>query len=252
MTAVFVHGVPETGRIWDGVRALLPTDSIALDLPGFGNPRPAGFSATKDAYAQWLEDQLRQIEGPIDLVGHDWGALLVLRVASATDTPLRSWTADVAGLFQPDYVWHPTARIWQTPGDGEAWLAAATAASPDSPNNTTARLRAMRVPPAQAELIGAANDETMNACILALYRSAVPNLHADWATELPAARRTPGLVVIPTDDHFNDDRMSSLTAHDTGARIIRPQGLGHAWMAQDPTAAAQLLQDFWSSLPTTT
>src|ERR1700712_4067457 len=57
--------------------------------------------------------------------------------------------------------------------------------------------------------------------MLALYRSAVPNLHADWGAELPAARRVPGLVVIPTDDAFNDDMLSSRTAHTTGARIVR-------------------------------
>lgn len=245
MTAVFVHGVPETGRVWDGVRALLPDDSIALGLPGFGTPRPAGFSATKDAYAQWLEEQLRRIEGPIDLVGHDWGAILTLRVASSTDVALRSWTADVAGCLHPDYVWHPGARIWQTPGEGEAALAAATAASPDSPDSTAGRLRGMRVPPALAGLIGAANDETMNACILDLYRSSVPNPHADWGSALPAARRTPGLVVIPAEDRFNDDRLSSDIARETGARVVRPQGLGHAWMAQDPEASARLLQDFW-------
>jgi pimeloyl-ACP methyl ester carboxylesterase len=245
MTAVFVHGVPETGKIWDGVRELLPVESIALDLPGFGSPVAAGFSATKDAYAGWLREQLQQIEEPIDLVGHDWGALLVLRIASATSVPLRS----IASCYQPDYTWHPGARIWQTPGEGEAWLAAATAAAPDSPNSTIARLRGLRVPPALAEIIAAANDETMNACILALYRSAVPNLAPDWGADLPAARRAPGLVIIPTDDAFNDDGMSSRTAHTTGARIVRPQGLGHAWMAQAPQVSAELLQTFWSSVP---
>ena len=54
MTVVFVHGVPETGAVWQGVRAHLDGDTIAVDLPGFGTPRPAGFGATKDEYARWL------------------------------------------------------------------------------------------------------------------------------------------------------------------------------------------------------
>jgi hypothetical protein len=39
-----------------------------LALPGFGAPRPPGFSASKDAYAEWLADALEGIEGPIDLL----------------------------------------------------------------------------------------------------------------------------------------------------------------------------------------
>jgi pimeloyl-ACP methyl ester carboxylesterase len=58
MPAVFVHGLPETSRIWDSLRRTLDRDSIALALPGFGTDRPAGFTATKDAYAEWLADQL--------------------------------------------------------------------------------------------------------------------------------------------------------------------------------------------------
>jgi len=66
-TAVFVHGLPETSRVWDSLRRVVERDSIALALPGFGAPRPPGFSATKDAYAEWLADVLNGIEGPIDL-----------------------------------------------------------------------------------------------------------------------------------------------------------------------------------------
>ncbi len=124
MPAVFVHGVPETAALWNGLRAHLDGASIALDLPGFGAPRPAGFGATKDEYAQWLVDELRRIEGPLDLVGHDWGAGLVLRVVSAFDVPVRSWAIDVAAVFRPDYVWHDTAQVWQTPGVGEEEMAA--------------------------------------------------------------------------------------------------------------------------------
>ena len=32
---------------------------------------------------------------------------------------VRSWVSDILGMFDPDYVWHDLAQIWQTPGDGE-------------------------------------------------------------------------------------------------------------------------------------
>jgi pimeloyl-ACP methyl ester carboxylesterase len=71
MPVVLVHGVPETAEIWNELRERLPA-SVALRLPGFGSRRPAGFGGTKEDYAAWLADELRRIEGPIDLVGHDW------------------------------------------------------------------------------------------------------------------------------------------------------------------------------------
>jgi pimeloyl-ACP methyl ester carboxylesterase len=132
MTAVFVHGVPEIGALWSGVRSHVDGDTLAVDLPGFGTPRPAGFGATKDEYAQWLADELRGLEGPVDLVGHDWGAGLVLRVVTAHDVPVRSWAVDVAAVFHPDYVWHDIAKVWQTPRLGEERMVATLGAGPDA------------------------------------------------------------------------------------------------------------------------
>jgi pimeloyl-ACP methyl ester carboxylesterase len=120
---VFVHGVPETLVIWNKLRANLNAESVALSMPGFGSARPPGFGATKDEYVDWLVGELNQFEEPIDLVGHDWGAGLTYRVATAYGDRLRSWSADIANIMHPDYVWHDFARIWQTPGDGEAFFA---------------------------------------------------------------------------------------------------------------------------------
>ncbi|MBC9729437.1 alpha/beta fold hydrolase [Streptomyces sp. TRM68367] len=89
MTVVFVHGVPETGEVWDKLRRHLGREGVALDLPGFGAVRPAGFGGGKDDHVEWLVDRLRSVPGPVDLVGHDWGALLTYRVATAYDVPLR-------------------------------------------------------------------------------------------------------------------------------------------------------------------
>jgi pimeloyl-ACP methyl ester carboxylesterase len=43
-TAVLVHGMPTTARLWDGVIARLDGSRrvIALDLPGFAEPPPPG------------------------------------------------------------------------------------------------------------------------------------------------------------------------------------------------------------------
>jgi pimeloyl-ACP methyl ester carboxylesterase len=115
MPAVLVHGVPDTHRVWHAlVRRLSRDDVVTLSLPGFGCPVPAGFDCTKDAYASWLLAELSRFDGPIDLVGHDWGGLLAVRAVSLEPTRVRTWAAGAAPL-DPTYEWHKAAQLWQTP-----------------------------------------------------------------------------------------------------------------------------------------
>ncbi len=129
MTKVFVHGNPETAAIWGPLRAALDQrglddEVVTLDPPGFGAPAPDGWDPTPASYVGWLADALAELDGPIDLVGHDWGAGHVFGLLADEPDRIRSWAADCAGLLHPDYVWHDMAQIWQTPE--------ATASSPAS------------------------------------------------------------------------------------------------------------------------
>ncbi len=120
MTAVFVHGVPETPAVWHGLLAALDRpDTVALSLPGFDSARPAGFGATMDEYAGWLAAQLERLGDPVDLVGHDWGGGFVVRVVSTRPELVRSWVTDAAGIGDIEFEWHDFAKIWQTPQAGE-------------------------------------------------------------------------------------------------------------------------------------
>ncbi|MCV7180394.1 alpha/beta hydrolase, partial [Mycolicibacterium murale] len=101
------------------VNALGRDDVVRLSPPGFGAPLPDDFPATYLAYRDWLADELAAIEGPIDLVGHDWGGGHVVNLVLYRPDLVRSWATDVIGLYDPDYVWHDLAQIWQTPGEGE-------------------------------------------------------------------------------------------------------------------------------------
>ncbi|HVB51541.1 MAG TPA: alpha/beta hydrolase [Acidimicrobiales bacterium] len=239
---VFVHGVPETQTIWNELRANLNAESVALSMPGFGCARPLGFSATKDEYVDWLVGELDQFDEPIDLVGHDWGAGLTYRVATAYGNRLRSWSADVANIVHPDYVWHEYAQIWQTPGDGEAFFA-----NPRSAQERGPGLEMLGVPHDDAVTMAEASDETMGACILDLYRSATPNLYAHWGD---AFRPTfaPGMVMCPSEDPFGDAVKSREVAAMLGARHQMLDGLGHWWPLQAPERCAELLNEFIASI----
>ena len=115
MPAVFVHGVPDTARVWDPlIAATGRADAIALALPGFGAPTPDGWTASKESYAAWLEAGLVEIGEPVDLVGHDWGALLSQRVASVRPDLIRTLAVG-SGPLEEEYEWHAMAQAWQTP-----------------------------------------------------------------------------------------------------------------------------------------
>jgi len=128
MTIVFVHGNPESDAIWGPLRSELGRDdTVCLSPPGFGAPLPDGFGATVLEYRDWLVAELEAIGEPVDLVGHDWGGGHVVNVAMHRPDLLRSWVSDVVGLFDPGYVWHDLAQVWQTPVEGEKNLEAAAA-----------------------------------------------------------------------------------------------------------------------------
>ena len=90
MSVVLVHGNPETDAIWDPLRTELARDDvIALSPPGFGAPLPENFDVTSDGYLHWLALELEKLDGPIDLVGHDWGGghvVVALRETAACKT----------------------------------------------------------------------------------------------------------------------------------------------------------------------
>src|SRR3954471_2614272 len=179
MTVVLVHGNPETDAIWDPLRAELGRDDvIALSPPGFGAPVPAGFGATSDDYLQWLVTELEALDGPIDLVGHDWGGGHVQRLAATRPDLIRSWCTDIAGCADPEYVWHDMAQVWQTPGAGEEAVAA-MAAAPIA--DRAAMLASAGMTEAAATACAAAFTlDGMGRCILALYRSAAQPKMAAW------------------------------------------------------------------------
>lgn len=80
-------------------------------MPGFGTPLPAGFAATKEGYLAWLCDELARLPAPIDLVGHDRGGILAMRLALTRPELIRSFVTDAIGFIHPSFVWHDLARV---------------------------------------------------------------------------------------------------------------------------------------------
>jgi pimeloyl-ACP methyl ester carboxylesterase len=240
MPAVFVHGVPDTRQVWDAVTARLHRkDVVTLSLPGFGCPLPQGFSATKEAYVDWLLAELAALPGPVDLVGHDWGGLLVVRAVSVRPGVVRSWATGAAPLDR-EYVWHQAARAWQTPGMGEKVMAGMTA------ETLQPALVAAGVPAADAARAGGKLDATMKQCILGLYRSAV-SVGSEWEDDLPRVS-APGLILWGEKDPYASVELGARLAEKTRARFVSFPGCSHWWQLERPAEVAAELERLWATL----
>ncbi len=247
MTVVLVHGNPETDAIWGPlVTALGRRDVLRLSPPGFGVPLPDGFGASYLEYRDWLEAELEAIDGPIDLVGHDWGGGHVVNVVMHRPELVRSWVSDVLGLFDPDYVWHDMAQVWQTPGAGEEHLEAMLGGGV---SQRTELMGTFGIPADIAAAMAEFQNADMRTAVLALYRSAAQPAMAEAGRDLEAAAARPGLSLLATADPFvgvNDTRRRA--ADRAGARTEVLEGLGHWWMVEDPERGAAVLTEFWDSL----
>ena len=244
MPAVLVHGVPETPSLWRSLIAELQrTDIVTPALPGFVGDRPVGFGATMDDYAAWLIAELENIGEPVDLVGHDWGGGFTVRVVSVRPDLVRSWVTDAAGLADVSFEWHAFAKIWQTPGEGEAMWEGMLAAAPA---DRAVGLTTGGMPHDDALVAAEALTPSMASCILDLYRSATKVQDA-WGPDFVDIPK-PGMVVVPSDDAFLNAEGARNAAKKAGASVTELAGFGHWWMLQDPVRCAQVLEGFWNSL----
>ncbi len=247
MTVVLVHGNPETDAVWDPLVELLGRDDVVrLSPPGFGAPLPDGWPATYLDYRDWLERELNRFAHPVDLVGHDWGGGHVLNLVMHRPELVRSWVSDVVGLFDPDYVWHDLAQVWQTPGDGEKLVDDMMGASLEE---QAERLMGLGLTREVATKMAAGAGAEMGRAILRLYRSARQPAIAQAGRDLEKAAARAGLSVLATEDHYVGSAVIRRRAAErAGARTEVLEGLGHWWMVQDPALSADVLTRFWNSL----
>jgi len=245
---LFLHGVPDSPAIWRpllGALDLGDTPVAVPALPGFTGPLPARFSATKEAYADWAVGEAEALfaaHGPIDIVGHDWGALIAQRVAMLRPELLRSWAISNA-VIDPDYRGHRLARIWNTPVLGEIFMALS------KPAKLAEGLAAQGMPAdiAAEEAAQWANRDKRRA-ILKLYRSAKGlSFEHDWGRDI-AQLPANGTLVWGAGDPYVELSVAQRFATNTGTPLAVIEGAGHWAIAERPAEVAAALRDFWSRL----
>ena len=174
--------------------------------------------------------------------GHDWGGGHVFNVAMARPDLIRSWVSDAGGLFDPGYEWHPLARIWQTPGDGEQLVQKMMTAPLEQ---RIAAMLDLGIASPVAERLAAGQDTQMGRAIRALYRSAAL---AAAARHGGAAAARPGLAISAGDHTTGSEQRRRSVARLAGAEVVVLADVGHWWMVHDPRQGARALTEFWSRL----
>jgi len=245
---LFLHGVPDSPAIWRPLLTALDlgdTPVAVPALPGFTAPLPAGFAATKEAYADWAVGQAEALvaqHGPIDIVGHDWGALIAQRAAMLRPDLFRSWAVSNA-VIDPDYRGHRIARIWNTPILGEIFMALSRPAA-------LAKGLAGQGMPADiaAEEAAQWTNRDKRRAILTLYRSAHGlSFQHDWALDLDRLPAS-GALIWGADDPYVDLSVARRFAanHDKPLTVV--EGAGHWAIAERPQFVAAALRSFWNGL----
>ena len=247
---VFVHGNPEVDAIWNPLVDALAErgvdDVVRLSPPGFGAPTPAGWTATRAEYVGWLVDELTTIRGehgPIDLVGHDWGAGHVVGTMVERPDLARTWAVDVLGLVHPDYVWHDMAQAWQTPEVGEQVVGAMVEMSVEE---RRAAFAGLGLPDDVLDAVAAGVDADMGRCILALYRDAPAPVMTQLGAQLATATTPPGLALVARKDDYVPAAQCIDMAQRVGMDVFSLDA-GHWWMVEAPAEAADALVRFWST-----
>ncbi len=240
---LFIHGVPDTGYMWQPLIQALGLEKDAYSaptMPGFDGATPPGFAATKEAYLQWLVgtlDETARAHGPVDLVGHDWGAPLCAMAAQMRPDAIRTWTV-VNAVPEPTYEWHSLARTWQTPVLGELFMALG------STEKFRKQLTAAGMPPDIAAHEAPRIDSHMKRAILKLYRSA--KNPAEWQSDFSEVAGR-GLVLWGEDDPFVPIKFGKRFCDRWSIPLVQEAGVGHWGNCERPDAFAAHLQQHWAA-----
>jgi pimeloyl-ACP methyl ester carboxylesterase len=218
--------------MWEPLRAALGRDDVvAPDLPfAAGGP--------KESYVAWLVAELEAAGEPVDLVGHDWGAMLAARAASTRPDLVRT-LAIGSGPVDEGYTWHDTAQLWQTPEVGEQVMAEM------KPELMQPFFESEGFPADLAATETDALTDEVKAGILALYRSAV-EVGREWGPGLEGFDR-PAVVLAGVDDAYVPVETGERMATRLGARFVPFEGCGHWWPVARADEAAAELRRLWDS-----
>jgi pimeloyl-ACP methyl ester carboxylesterase len=238
-TLLLVHGVPDSGAVWRPLMDRLGPGFrfIAPDLHGLGRGHaPREFSLSLENRAAWLEDLLDalEVDGPVDLVCHDFGGPTSLAWAVRNPDRVRSMTL-MATCFHREWRWHSLGRGYRTPLLGELMMAFQNAPW------LGYRLFVKEMRKGSADL----DEAFLRECyanaragdprfIIRMYRETPPEIFEGWDTQLYAlVEQRPTLCLWSDRDPYVPLEFAEHLV-DLGAELHRFADVGH-WMMIEAT-----------------
>src|SRR3954471_12016554 len=244
---VFVHGSPGSARDWDDLVSVNGrfARTVAFDIPGWGKSDKlnAEIHTTNGAaaYIQGVLDRLGIKR--VVLVGHDFGGIWGLQWASQHPDALTGVVLIDTGVLK-DYVPHPLALVWATPGAGEAQVASTTRAGF---HQAVQFMQPRPLPNRFVDRMYDDYDRATRCALLRYYRSVRdatfgnPNAVADKQTAALRKRRRPALVIWGAKDpYIPSEQAYKQRAAFPGARVELFQDSAH-WPFVDNAARTRSL-----------
>ena len=225
-TIVLVHGAFADASSWNGVIPLLEAQGLTVTAP----PNPLRGVTFDSAY---IKSVLAQIDGPVLLVGHSYGGVLITN--GATDAP------NVVGLvyvaaFAPDEN-EVLGAVTPTSKDSVLNTALAPRQYPDGKGGTATEFYIEPSKVRQA-FAGDLSDDQI-ALIAATQRPIAEAAFSD-VNGPPAWKRLPSWAVIATGDKAAGFDLTKQMAERAGAEITEIEG-SHVIMVSQPQAVTDVI-----------
>lgn len=241
-TILFIHGNPDSSRMWDPIIDVLAVSyrCIALDLPGYGaSDVPDGFDYTLPAQAEFLEmaSVAMGLSAPVHVVGHDFGGICAAAWMALYPQRFRSFVV-INSAFSARYLWHFWAHVWRTPWLGEFSMRTMTRAV----FGLGLRRGSHRLPNAHIDATYALLSPTVKRTMLRHYRAVDSASFAGWEERYQqSAGRVPVLALWGEGDPYIPSDMAD-TFHPR--RIVRFADAGHWLPVVEPRAVSNEISAF--------
>lgn len=114
---LLLHGVPQTAAIWRELLPALAVDRVVLapDLKGLGASEVAAPYDVPTLVRELAALILHEVDGPVDVVGHDWGGSLAIALAGARPDLVRRLVVISAPFRKIDFRRAPHLLLFALP-----------------------------------------------------------------------------------------------------------------------------------------
>jgi haloacetate dehalogenase len=257
---LLLHGVPETAEMWSPVITELARDRVVLapDLKGLGKSEVRGPYDIPTLVRELAALALHEVDGQIDVVGHDWGGALAIALARTRPDLVRRLVVINAPYRHIDYMraWH--MPLFALPGvpetllglAGRRFVGGALRYGWRSPDPISADLReryteAYADPARRSAMLGYYR-AAVRSRLWRLARSAVPGGDASSVRPPSPARAEASLVIWGADDPMMPLPVGESVVRDLGpsARLVVLPGVGHFSVDEAPELVTRVIAEF--------